>query len=188
MSDTADTKLPSDEYDSPWKEAITRYFPEFMAFYFPEASQAIDWSRGYTFLDQELAQVIRDAELGKRLLDKLVQVSTHDDQEQWVYIHIEIQSSRDSDFAKRLFTYNYRIYDRYDRPVASMAVLADESPGWKPKSYSYTLFGSRMGIDFPVVKLLDYEARGEQLLTDPATHLTRDTCWHIRGRSVWLFS
>jgi hypothetical protein len=27
--------LPSDDYDSPWKDALTRYFPEFMAFYFP---------------------------------------------------------------------------------------------------------------------------------------------------------
>ena len=27
----------NDHYDSPWKEAIEHYFPEFMAFYFPDA-------------------------------------------------------------------------------------------------------------------------------------------------------
>ncbi len=37
---------------------------------------------------------------------------------------------------KRMFTYNYRIFDRYDRPVVSLAVLADPHPGWRPDGYS----------------------------------------------------
>jgi len=28
--------LENDDFDTPWKDAVTRYFPEFMAFYFPE--------------------------------------------------------------------------------------------------------------------------------------------------------
>jgi len=55
--------VPSD-YDSPWKTIIERYFPEFMAFFFPKAHAAIDWTKGYTFLDKELQQVVRDAESG----------------------------------------------------------------------------------------------------------------------------
>ena len=27
----------ADDYDSPWKDALEHAFPEFMAFYFPEA-------------------------------------------------------------------------------------------------------------------------------------------------------
>jgi hypothetical protein len=38
-----------DDYDSPWKEAVERYLPEFMAFYFAEAYIQIDWARGYEF-------------------------------------------------------------------------------------------------------------------------------------------
>jgi hypothetical protein len=34
----------NDDYDSPWKDALTRYFPEFMSFYFPEAHRQIDWA------------------------------------------------------------------------------------------------------------------------------------------------
>jgi len=30
------------DYDSPWKEIIERYFPEFMAYYFPHAGNEID--------------------------------------------------------------------------------------------------------------------------------------------------
>lgn len=33
----------SDDYDSPWKEAIEHHFADFMAFYFPHAvNQAVD--------------------------------------------------------------------------------------------------------------------------------------------------
>ena len=39
------------DYDSPWKSALERYFPQFMAFFFPEAHAGIDWNNGYQFLD-----------------------------------------------------------------------------------------------------------------------------------------
>jgi hypothetical protein len=56
----------NDAYDTPWKEALTRYFPEFMSFYFPAAYRDIDWTRPHSFLEQELSQVVRDARLGCR--------------------------------------------------------------------------------------------------------------------------
>lgn len=61
-------------FDSPWKDILTNYFEDFMAFFFPQAHRAIDWSKPYQFLDTELQQIVRDAELGKRIADKLVQV------------------------------------------------------------------------------------------------------------------
>ena len=47
--------------DSPWKEMLDRYFPAFMAFFFPAAATAIDWSRGDESLDTVLPQIVRDA-------------------------------------------------------------------------------------------------------------------------------
>ena len=44
----------SDDYDSPWKEALAKYFKAFLALFFPAAHAGIDWSRGYESLDQEL--------------------------------------------------------------------------------------------------------------------------------------
>jgi hypothetical protein len=58
----------------PWKEVLERYLADFLAFFFPQAYAEIDWRRGYTFLDKELQQVVRDAALGRRLADKLAQV------------------------------------------------------------------------------------------------------------------
>ncbi|WP_052507317.1 hypothetical protein [Desulfonatronovibrio magnus] len=54
--------------------------------------------------------------------------------------------------------------DRYARPLASLAVLADDNIGWRPDSFGYEVFGCRMRLDFPVVKLLDWEPELEHLL------------------------
>lgn len=119
---------PTDDFDSPWKDALTRYFPEFLAFYFPQAYACIDWGQPHRFLDEELAQVVRDAELGHRRVDRLVEVATRDAGPQRVYIYVEVQGQPDPGLAERLFVYHYRLYDRYRRPVAKLAVLADPNP------------------------------------------------------------
>ncbi|RIZ64812.1 MAG: hypothetical protein D0531_12790, partial [Methylococcales bacterium] len=113
IDEIANTDVLKDNYDSPWKEAVEHYFPEFIAFYFPEAYVEIDWSKEYIFLDQELRAVVQDAELGKRFVDKLVRVTLQNGDENWIYIHIEVQGTRQTEFAERMFVYNYRLYDRY---------------------------------------------------------------------------
>ena len=144
------------DYDSPWKEALERYFEPFMEFFFPEAHADIDWSRGYEFLDKELQQVTPDAELGKRVVDKLVKVWRKDGDETWLLVHIEVQSQPDAAFAERMYVYNYRLFDRYHCLVVSFAVLADDRPEWRPDQFGYQLWGCQVGIRFPVVKLLEY--------------------------------
>jgi hypothetical protein len=41
-------------YDEPWKEALSEYFEDFLAFFFPEIFQQIDWSIPTQSLDKEL--------------------------------------------------------------------------------------------------------------------------------------
>jgi hypothetical protein len=156
--------MSPDDYDSPWKTALERYFPEFMAFFFPKAHAEIDWDAGYVFLDKELQQVVRDGELGLRFVDKLVQVRLLDGSRKWVCIHIEVQGNPEDDFARRMFIYHYRLFDRYDQPLASLAVLADDRPDWRPDSFCYELFDCRLQFAFPVVKLLDMQDELASLL------------------------
>lgn len=154
---------PQTEYDSPWKQILQLYFEEFMLFFFPQAHGEIDWTRQPEFLDKELEQVVRDAELGKRLADKLVKIYRIGGEETWILIHLEIQSQSESDFSERMFIYNYRIYDRYKRSVASLAVLGDEQVNWRPNQFGYELFGTKVEFQFPIVKLLDYQQRQSEL-------------------------
>jgi len=154
------------DYDSPWKEIIEYFFQDFLAFFYPSAHAGIDWDKGYEFLDKELEQVVRDGELGRRLVDKLVRVWRLDGEEEFVLIHVEIQGQHDKAFAKRMYSYNYRVFDRYDRKVASLAILADSRSTWRPDHYSYDLWGSRSSLWFPMVKLLDYREHWEALTED----------------------
>ena len=154
----------NDHYDSPWKEAIEYYFAEFMAFYFPDAFAEIDWAKEHVFLDQELRAVVQDAELGTRFVDRLVRVTELCGNESLIYIHVEVQGTKQAEFAERMFVYNYRIFDRYKRPVASLAVLADEHKMWKPASYGFSVLGCRHTLEFPVAKLTDYEDQLDELL------------------------
>ena len=157
------TKDPPTDYDSPWKEVIEHFFPQFMAFFFPQAFQAIDWSKEYTFLDKEFQKITHDAETGKRYVDKLVQVYLRNGQETWLLIHLEVQGTPETGFAERMFIYHYRIYDQYRRQVVSLAILTDEQSDWRPHSFSYEMFGCRLLLDFPTVKLLDYQHRLAEL-------------------------
>lgn len=52
--------------------------------------------------------------------------------------------------------YSYRIFDRYNRDVVSLAILGDADRSWRPNSYHVDRWGCRVGIEFPIVKLLDY--------------------------------
>jgi len=156
-----------DEYDSPWKEAIEGAFPEFMEFFFPDIAAQIDWRRGYQFLEQGLRQIVRDADTGKRHVDKLAKVHRLDGAEDFVYIHLEVQGDDETAFGRRMFTYNYRLFDRYGRPIASLAVLADDSPRWRPAEYGHEIFGCRHRFEFPAVKLLDIGISVDELMAHP---------------------
>lgn len=157
------TDTPTADVDSPWKEALARYLPDALALFFPAVAAEIDWTRGYTLLDKELQQVTRDADLGRRLADTLVQVWRRDGREAWVLIHIEVQGQPERDFAQRMFVYHYRIYDRYERPIMSVAVLADEQPTWRPDHFTQELWGCTIEMRYPIVKLLDWREREAEL-------------------------
>ncbi|HLP91072.1 MAG TPA: transposase [Nostocaceae cyanobacterium] len=150
------TNQPNSDYDSAWKEAITVYLEPFIEYCFPEVYQDIDWEKGYETLDTELQELIRDAETGRRLADKLLKVTLRNGENALVLIHIEIQGQEQDDFAERMYIYNHRLFDRYWLKVFSFAVLGDDNPNWRPTSYGYSQWGFETHLKFPSVKLLDY--------------------------------
>ena len=154
----------SNDYDGPWKEILEAYFEECMAFFFPDVHSDIDWTRGYDFLDKELQQIVREAEVGKRIADKLVKVWTNAGAQVWVLIHIEVQSQSERGFAERMHVYNYRLRDLFNHPVASFAILSDSSASWRPHRFSAEQWGCTVDFEFRTAKLLDYKQSWEALL------------------------
>ncbi len=149
--------------DSPWKEIIEQYFVEFTAFFFPKLHAAINWERGYEFLDKELQQITREAETGRRIVDKLAKVWLKNGEDLRIYIHIEVQGHYEKYFARRMFSYYYRLHDRYPDRVVSLVILGDGRTDWRPKSYRHELMDCSVEFRFPIVKLLDYREQWQKL-------------------------
>jgi hypothetical protein len=77
--------------------------------------------------------------------------------------HIDVQGEPDPAFPERMYVYRYRAFDRYRLPVLSMAVLADDDPRWRPDHYQEEVLGSRVRLDYRLVKVLDYRERIAEL-------------------------
>jgi hypothetical protein len=184
------------DFDSPWKEIIEAYFPQAMHFFFPETSALIDWERPYEFLDKEFQQISREAEQGKRYADQLVKVWQIKGEELWLLIDVEIQAQKEDNFSKRMFTYNFRIFDRFDKPAISLPILCDPNREWRPNNYSYNYPNTRLDFEFGSIKLLDYESRFHELensdnpfATVVMAHLkTQQTRLSPEQRKIWKFS
>ena len=114
------------DYDSPWKDYLSKYLQQVFDLLFPFTSAKIDWSRGFEFLEQELRQLVPDSERAKRIADALVKVYLHNGNEQWVLIHIEVQGQRDVTFPERMFISYYRIFDKHKQRVAGFAIFSDD--------------------------------------------------------------
>lgn len=137
--------------------------PAFMAFFYKEAYDAVDWNRGYKFLDNEFRKIMRDSEQINRRVDKLVQVYLKSGEEVWILLHIEIQGYKDLDFPKRMFVSWYRIYDKHNRDVVSFAILSDDDTSWEPSGFEKTLLGTTVLHSYNSVKLLNYKGREAEL-------------------------
>jgi hypothetical protein len=151
------------ESDIAWKEILDFYFKDFISYCLPQLFELINWKKKWVSLDKELQSITKGTESGKRLLDKLFKVYLKDGTEQWILIHVEVQGKKEEDFPKRMFTYGYRIYDKYQKPIVSCAILTDEQKNWRPNSYKVGLVGSYLSSEYLVIKLIDYQDKLKEL-------------------------
>ncbi len=57
----------------------------------------------------------------------------------------------------------YRLRDKYQREIVSLAILGDERETWRPQPFQTELWGCRVQFEFPMIKLLDYAPRWAEL-------------------------
>ena len=165
-------------HDSPWKDTIDQFTRSFLEVTFPEVAAGIDWSVETKFLEQELHEITPASEIAAKRVDKLLKVRLLDGTDQWLYIHIEVQMHYDPDLPKRLFTYHYRIFDKYGVSPLTLAILGDTSRKWRPTSYHYQSFGCGITFRFRICKTIDFKGklddpryRHQQVLFIIAAHL-----------------
>lgn len=147
--------------DTLWKGILENLFDDFLRFLFKDADNLFDMRKGFQFLDKELEQISSSADdmQSPKFVDKLVKVFTKTGAEEWFLVHIEIQGYDDTDFGKRMFTYFYRILDKYGKPVTAIAVFTDTNKKFKPQVYEYDYLGTKITFQFNTYKIIEQEEK-----------------------------
>ncbi|MEK5040341.1 Rpn family recombination-promoting nuclease/putative transposase [Sporosarcina sp. FSL K6-3457] len=136
------------DQDGLWKKVIGDLFEDFLLFFVPELHAQVDFSVEPDFLDKELFQEVVDQKKGRRFADQLAKVRLRNGKEQWILIHIEVQSKNETDFPERMFQYFYRIYDRHQEKIVAIAVHTAPNRSAIPELFEYDYFGTQLHYSY----------------------------------------
>ncbi|MCF2443493.1 hypothetical protein L0657_05945 [Dyadobacter sp. CY345] len=146
--------------DALWKGLLENIFDDFLRFFFPNADEVFDIKKGFTYLDKELSDLFSTEEsIAPKHVDKLVKVLTKKGETKWILAHIEVQGQKDKDFSLRMFTYYYRILDRYRVPITAIAVFTDANKSYHINSYETNFMGTVNSFKFNTCKVLDQDEK-----------------------------
>ena len=106
------------DYDGAWKEALRQHFEAFVRDYFPAIHALIDWTVLPEWLDKELTQVLPQPGQRSRFVDLLVNVRLLSGEDQWILLHVEVQTAFEEGFEFRLACYNAGLLSAFRRRVA----------------------------------------------------------------------
>ena len=130
------------DHDTLWKMVITRLFKQFLAFGLPEVYADADFSVESEFLEQELPKLVADGKKkGKRISDKLVKLRLKVGKDIWLFIHVEVQSTFETDFNQRMHTYFYRILDKIPHKLTAIALYTTQEIPRQYDRYQYECYG-----------------------------------------------
>ena len=140
-----------------FKGILDEIFDDFLRFLQPGADDIFDFSKGIVFLDKELQQLFppEDDQFSPKAVDKLAKVFTRDGKEEWILIHVEIQSVYRKDFARRMYNYFARVLDKYDKPIAAYAILTEAGTLVRPDTFELEYLGTRLTYRFNRYKIAD---------------------------------
>ena len=139
-----------------WKGVLEDIFDDFLRFMHPEADLIFDFKRGITFLDKELEQLFPsevEDEFSVKIVDKLAKLYTCEGNEEWVLVHCEVQGEYNSDFPHRMFTYFYRILDKYGKRISAYAILTEKTQKARVESYVNEYLGTKLEYHYNVYKI-----------------------------------
>lgn len=131
----------------------------------PDIWVTIDWSIPPDNLETELQKIIGDAALGTTTADRLFKLKERDSGESiFLLLHVEVQAQVDQRLPERMYLYHNRIIELYGQHPISVAILADNSPYWRPTQYEWAKAGCRVIHQFNAIKLWDWHNRIDELL------------------------
>ncbi len=139
------------DHDRLFKELISTFFVEFLDLFLPQIAKDIDRDEIH-FLPQEVFNDVTSGE--KKEIDLLAQMH-YQQQETYFLIHVENQSYSQSEFAKRMFKYFARLYEKYDLPIYPVVIFSFDEPK--------RLESKNHRVSFPDLNVLDFNFAAIQL-------------------------
>jgi hypothetical protein len=143
------------DYDGAWKEVLRQHLREILEKYLPAIAAEIDWRHSPQWSDKELGRILRQRRRRPKSVDMLVKVRLLNGAEQWILLHLEIQSRREAGFEFRIFRYNSGLVWVYGQRVVTVVILADLDETWRPHEEVFRLGDFESRLRFPVCKLID---------------------------------
>lgn len=155
--------------DSLWKAILEDIFDDFLRFFFHQADELFAMERGFEFLDKELEQLFppQNDNFSPRYVDKLVKVFMKDGKEEWILVHIEVQGYKDTLFPERMFTYYYRIFDKYNKPITAFAIFTDDSFKRYPAKFEQSFLGTSIRYEYNTYKIVEQSEEDLLKSTNP---------------------
>lgn len=96
-------------HDEAFKKLLQAFFEDFMALFFPEVHQALDYSKAKLLMQEQLVDIVG----GKLRAVDLLMESQLAAADVYVLVHFEPQAYRDEEFAERMFIYFGRLFEKY---------------------------------------------------------------------------
>ncbi len=140
-SDEEDIAIP---YDSVWKTIIVEFYADFMQFFLPDLFEQLDTSVPPEFLDQELLAIQKELNIPKQITDKLIKVRLKNGSEQWLLIHIEIQTKFEIHFSTRMYLYEAFIFAKHRLPITALAIFTRANTPKMYNIYETECFGTSL--------------------------------------------
>jgi transcription initiation factor TFIIIB Brf1 subunit/transcription initiation factor TFIIB len=156
-------------YDVLWKGMLEEVCEDLLRFIFPDVEENLDLIQGFEFLDKEMGALYPEPEkqTNTRVVDNLVKVHLKNGGERWMLLHVEVQGWNDPEFAKRMFTYYYRILDRHNHQVTAVAIFTGKDGKKMPDRYEDNFMGTHAVYRYNTLCITDYKDEDLQASNNP---------------------
>ena len=134
--------------DNLWKDIVQRFFYPMLQRAIPALYADADRDKKPLFLDKELRKVIYTLPGGAHVTDFLVEVPLKNGFNEWVLLHIEVQSKGGDSLPFRMFHYKSLIFAMYKRESVALALVTDKRPQSEPESYKSSLYNTVTSYEY----------------------------------------
>jgi len=119
------------KHDQLFKELIHTFFQEFLEAFFPEVHDSIDFQSITPYSEKVRTDLIEGS---TRRLDIVVETKLKET-DVVVIVHIEPQSSVQTDFHERMYHYFSLLYNKYQKIIIPIAVFSYEE-NWEKDTFT----------------------------------------------------